>query len=181
MIVGVAARVVPTLNGVDPRRLPRLWLPFVLLNTGCALRVLGQTATDFTASSFPVAGVSGLLEVTGLAIWGAHLWRIMAGRVPTAETAEQQPDDGTIRPEAYVGVVLDRHPELLDTFLSFGFTPLANPLVRRALASHVTLRAACGLAGVDVDRLVAALNARLTPASADTAPAPRACDCCRGA
>ncbi len=80
MIVGVAARVVPTLNGVDIRRLTALWGPFVLLNTGCALRVITQTLTDFTPHAYPVAGVSGVLEVAGLALWGAHLWSVMGGR-----------------------------------------------------------------------------------------------------
>src|SRR5262249_34355355 len=80
MIVGVAAPVVPTLNGVDVRRLTSLWGPFLLLNAGCALRVVAQTLTDFTPHAFPVAGFSGLLEVTGLAAWGVHLWAVMAGR-----------------------------------------------------------------------------------------------------
>src|SRR5262249_38407875 len=35
MIVGVAAKVVPTLNGVDVRRLAPLWAPFALINAGC--------------------------------------------------------------------------------------------------------------------------------------------------
>jgi hypothetical protein len=161
MIVGVAARIVPTLNGLDPRRLPGLWTSFALLNGGCALRVLAQTATDFSPLAFPVAGASGLLEVTGLAIWGVHLWRIMAGRYATGEPGGSSPAlrGAEIEPEDRVGAVLDRHPELLDTFLSFGFRPLANPLVRRALAARVTVRAACGLTGVDVDRFVTALNA----------------------
>jgi hypothetical protein len=79
MIVGVSSRFVPGLLSVDLRTLPRLWLPFVLINVGCALRVAGQTATDFADWVFPLAGVSGTLEVAGLAVWGAHLWRVMAG------------------------------------------------------------------------------------------------------
>jgi hypothetical protein len=80
MIVGMAARVVPTLNGVEIRRLTPLWGPFLLLNLGCALRVVAQTLTDYTPHAFPVAAISGLLEVTGLALWGVHLWAVMAGR-----------------------------------------------------------------------------------------------------
>jgi hypothetical protein len=80
MIVGVAARVVPTLNGVDIHRLAPLWGSFLLLNVGCALRVVAQTLTDFTPHAFPVAGISGLLEVSGLALWGVHLWTAMAGQ-----------------------------------------------------------------------------------------------------
>jgi hypothetical protein len=81
MIVGVAAKVVPTLNGLDVRRLSPLWAPFLLLNAGCSLRVTGQTLTDFVPQALPVTGASGVLEVLGLALWGAHLWRIMAGRL----------------------------------------------------------------------------------------------------
>jgi hypothetical protein len=80
MIVGVSSKVVPVLRGADPKTLTRLWLPFALINFGCALRVAGQTATDFADWMFPIAGVSGVLEVTGLAIWGAHLIRLMIGR-----------------------------------------------------------------------------------------------------
>src|SRR5262249_47199172 len=92
MIVGVAAKVVPTLNGVDVRTLTRLWVPFWLINGGCALRVIGQTLTDFTAVSFPFTAASGLLECLGLAVWGVHLWSIMAGRVwPRARIAPSGP------------------------------------------------------------------------------------------
>lgn len=78
MILGVASRVAPKLKGLDLNSLPALWAPFVLLNTGCFLRVFFQTATDFAGVAFPVAGVSGLLEVTAIALWGAHLWRVMS-------------------------------------------------------------------------------------------------------
>jgi hypothetical protein len=65
IIVGAAAKVVPTLKGVDVRRLSSLWSPFLLLNIGCTLRVVGQVATDLTTSAFPFAGVSGCMEVRG--------------------------------------------------------------------------------------------------------------------
>src|SRR5262249_54572948 len=124
MILGVAARVVPNLNGVDPHRLTRLRGPFLLLNMGCALRVVGQTLTDFTPRAFPVTAVSGLLEVTALALWGAHLWAVMNGRpryrLPVAAHAPGTP----ITAGHVIGEVLDRHPELLETFLALGFGPL---------------------------------------------------------
>src|SRR5262249_19122721 len=81
MIVGVASRVVPTLNGLDTRRLTSLWGPFVLLNVGCGLRVVSQTLTDIVPSAFPAAGISGLFEVAGLAWWSAHLGSILLGRI----------------------------------------------------------------------------------------------------
>jgi hypothetical protein len=163
MIVGVAAKVVPTLNGVDVRALSGMWLPFVLINGGCALRVGAQTLTDFTQSSFALAGVSGCLEVLGLAIWGAHLWSVMAGRIHTAGAAPDSQDTALgpgvlIGPEHRVGTVLDRYPGLLQTFLDFGFRPLGNPLLRRTIAPHVTVARACRLLNVDQENLLAALN-----------------------
>jgi hypothetical protein len=166
MIVGVAAKVVPTLNGLDVRKLSPLWLPFVLINCGCALRVTSQTLTDFTPSSFPFAGASGVLEVAGLAVWGVHLWRIMTGRVRAANSTDASGSDrkvlapsAPITPANIVGEVLDQHPELLQVFLSFGFKPLSNPLLRRTLASNITIQQACRLLGHDANALTQALNA----------------------
>jgi hypothetical protein len=178
MIVGVAAKVVPTLGGVDLRALPRLWLPFVLINLGCALRVVCQMLTDVTAAAFPLAGASGLLEVLGLAVWGAHLWSIMAGRPADTPHEESAPGQGVLPPGTpvapghLVGSVLDRHPELLETFLSFGFRALANPLLRRTVAPHVTIERACRLLNVDPEQLVAALNAAQQRRSGRRQPLP---------
>ncbi len=159
MIVGVAARMVPTLSGADNRRLTRLWVPFLLLNGGCAMRVVAQTLTDFTPDAFPVAGISGLLEVTGLALWGGHLWAVMAGRVRyrTAATVPYLPGM-PIHAGHTVGDVLERHPELLETFLALGFRPLANPRLRATIARHVSIGLACRQMGHDPAAVVAALN-----------------------
>jgi hypothetical protein len=203
MIVGVASKVVPTLNGLDLRRLPRLWLPFCLINVGCAWRVIGQSLTDFTSGSFAATvvsgvldlwlpfclinvgcawrvigqsltdftsgsfaatGVSGVLEVTGLAVWGIHLWRIMAGSYRESPVQPEK-EESTAGPmligaNDLVGDVIARHPELLPTFQAFGFRPLANPLLRRTMARRVTIAQACRLAGVDERDLLAALNSR---------------------
>jgi hypothetical protein len=162
MIVGVAAKVVPTLNGIDSHRLSSLWAPFLLINLGCALRVFGQTATDFTAGAFPVAGLSGLLEVTGLALWGGHLWRVMSGRPrlrPERDAmAEPLTDSTPIGPKHTVGAVLEGHPELLDVFVSFGFTMLANPQLRRTIARVITIERACRRTGADLPHLLDSLN-----------------------
>jgi hypothetical protein len=160
MIVGMAAKVVPTLNGQDVHGLTRLWAPFVLLNTGCALRVVGQTRTDFTASAFPAAGVSGILEVLGLALWGVHLWAVMLGR---ARTYQRTPvstyvPGGPITARHRVDDVLEHHPDLLATFVGLGFRLLASPVLRKTVARHVTIEQACRRLGKDQDSVLAALN-----------------------
>lgn len=162
MIVGVAAKVVPTLEGVDVRRLSLLWLPFLLINVGCALRVTAQTLTDFTPNAFPLAGVSGFLEVAGLAIWATHLVLVMTG------LARQHSASGPHRPyipglpieaEHRVGDVLAAQPELLETFVELGFRPLASPLLRATLAREVTIATACRRLGLDAGAVLARLNA----------------------
>jgi hypothetical protein len=160
MIVGVAAKVVPTLNGVDVCALSRLWAPFVLLNFGCALRVLSQTATDFTTRAFPIAGVSGVLEVSGLALWGVHLWLIMTGRarLRTIASSAQLAPGMPVLAVHLVGDVLDHYPYLLEAFLSYGFRPLANPFFRRTVARFVTISQACRQVGVDVAPFLETLN-----------------------
>jgi hypothetical protein len=162
MIVGVASRVVPALRATDPTSLPKLWLPFVLINLGCALRVVGQTATDWADWVFPLAGASGVLEVTGLAVWGVHLVRLMVVRPHWID--EVGPATRDLRPltgDSNVGEVLDTYPELLPVFLEFGFRPLANPVARRVAARGITLALACRIVGADLGRFLAALNARL--------------------
>jgi hypothetical protein len=159
MIVGVAARVVPTLNGVDLRRLTPLRVPFLLLNAGCALRVTAQTLTDFTPDAYPVAGCSGLLEVTGLALWGTHLWAVMAGRAHLRPPASVPGVPGApIEVWHTVGEVLQRHPELLQTFLALGFRPLANPILRKTVARHVSIAQACRHLGREPGQVLEALN-----------------------
>ncbi|HJT35583.1 MAG TPA: DUF1858 domain-containing protein [Pirellulales bacterium] len=174
MIVGVAAKVVPTLNGISPASLTALWPTFLLINCGCALRVCGQTVTDFSSHAYPLAGVSGTLEVTGLAIWGWHLWQVMSGKAGARAGATLHtttPINGPIEPRHTVAAVLERFPDLLPIFVSFGFKMLADPHFRRGIARVVTIERACRRMGVDCQQFVAALNearmARLQMIAAD--------------
>ncbi|MBX7259635.1 MAG: DUF1858 domain-containing protein [Candidatus Hydrogenedentes bacterium] len=169
MIVGVAAKVVPTLKGIDVRSLTGLWMPFILLNLGCALRVSFQTLTDFHEMAFPAAGISGLLEVTALAIWGTHLWRIMNGRVSErSEASTRLPllPGAAIVGENRVGDVLEAYPHVLPVFLEHGFTPLANPVLRKTLAKHVTINSAARKLDVNPEHLLKALNSARSGAGA---------------
>lgn len=164
MIMGVAAKVVPTLNGVASRSLTSLWAPFILINLGCSLRVFGQTATDFRHDAFAVAGISGLLEVAGLILWGAHLWQVMSGRIRLVAPSTDSESDAALQagepigPKHIVSTVLDRHPELLEVFVQFGFTTLTNPQFRHTIARVVTIGKACQRMGVDLPVFLEALN-----------------------
>ena len=78
MIMGVSSRVVPILAGIDSKRMNLLWVPFLLINVGCAGRVVFQVLTDFVPSvAFPLVGFTGFVEFAALLWWGVELWRTM--------------------------------------------------------------------------------------------------------
>lgn len=87
MILGVSSRVVPILAGVDAKQKSSLWRPFVLLNVGCAGRVLLQIMTDFAPTiAYPLIGFTGFIELAALFWWGVELWwtmNIAAARQPS--------------------------------------------------------------------------------------------------
>jgi len=73
MMVAVASRIAPRPAGGGAAGAALPLAPFVLLNLGCALRVSQQVLTDLTPVAFLPAGASGLLEVSGLALWAAWI------------------------------------------------------------------------------------------------------------
>jgi hypothetical protein len=153
MILGVSSKVVPILQGLDPRGLPGLWWPFILINAGNSLRVFSQVATDLLpAPAYPVLGISGAFEVAGLAIWGIHLWRLLGAR------ASEDPARGAITAESRVAAIAEEFPQTLDVFEEFGFKELRNPILRNTLARKVSVRMACGLKHVDEEKFLAALR-----------------------
>lgn len=70
-------------------------------------------------------------------------------------------ENNSVGPDSIVASVLEAHPELMDTFVSFGFRQLLNPVLRLTVARKTTLRLACGMRGVDEAEFLRALNDRL--------------------
>ncbi|MFW6032831.1 MAG: DUF1858 domain-containing protein [Phycisphaeraceae bacterium] len=158
MIMGFAARVVPTLSGIDTRRLTGLWGPFILINLGCFLRVSLQTGTDWHPAFFALVGVSGLLEVTALAWWGIHLVQVIrVGR--RAERQGTSPDEldqppARIEPEHKVADVLGWFPHLEPVFVAHGFAAVRNPVLRHTVARATSLRQAAAMHGVNLEQFL---------------------------
>jgi hypothetical protein len=119
------------------------------------MRVFFQIGTDFADWAYPIAGVSGLLEVAGIGIWGVHLWRIMAGWRP-AEEENRRPS--RIEADDKVGWIVHWFPETLPVLIAKGFTPLRNPILRRTMARAVSLRTAARQQNLDEYALVTELN-----------------------
>lgn len=161
MIVGVSSKVVPILSGVDVRRAPSLWPAFLLLNVGNLTRVSTQIATDFIPSAYYVMGVSGFVEVVGLALWGGELIRNMRVGVKL-ERGDHEPvvqrTPLIIARQSRVADVINAYPQSLDVFLKHGFTPLNNPVLRKTMARVVTVEQACRREGVDLEKLLSELQ-----------------------
>jgi hypothetical protein len=116
---------------------------------------------------FGIIGISGTLEVIGLAWWGVGLVRIMLrGKHEEAELVQLQvPRPARIEPQHRVADVLDWFPQTEGVFVEWGFGAIRNPLLRRTLARQVSLAQACRLHGVDAAGLVDALNGAVTASS----------------
>lgn len=172
MIMGFAAKVVPTLNGVDPRGLSSLRGPFLLVNVGCSLRVGLQTLTDWSAGLYPLLGISGTLEVAGLAWWGLGLVLIIARGRRGAGAPDRPAGPRPDRIEAHhrVAEVLDWFPETEAVFLDRGFTAIRQPMLRRTVARQITLARAASLRGVPLDEWLAALNRAIVARPRPTDP-----------
>lgn len=180
MIMGMAAKVVPTLNGVDPRTLPALWGPFVLVNVGCFLRVSLQSLTDWYATAFLLVGVSGVLEVAGLAWWSMHLagimWRGRRSEGHAREPAAPEALPARLAAHHFVGDVVRWYPQTIAVLADLGFTPVRHPVLRRTLARRVTLAQASLVGGVPLADLLAALNTAID-APPESAPSSCCGDC----
>ncbi len=160
MIVGMAAKVVPTLRGVASENLPALWIPFVLINTGCAVRVVCQILTDWHPVFFKMVGISGVLEWTGLLVWGLHLAAVMLGlgRYRMGANPSWGPAPEMVMAQHRVAQVLEWYPQLEPIFHNHGFTLLRNPILRRTIARQVSLQQVCRMKDVDLSGFLDELN-----------------------
>jgi hypothetical protein len=158
MMAGMAMRIVPVFRGVP------LWSPalrdatFWLLAVGNVIRVLFQSLSAAGGPAYlRIAGVSGVLEVTALLLFGINLWKTMDAT--TAEDTAAASWRPPIAPETKVGELLEAYPALLPVFMSSGFAPLANPVMRRTVARSVSIAHACRMHGIELESFLGRLRA----------------------
>lgn len=80
MIIAVSIQVVASMNDLDSDEEPKLWSVFWLLNSGNLLRVGLEIATDYSSRAFYPLGATGMIELSGVAIWAVYVSSIMVGR-----------------------------------------------------------------------------------------------------
>ncbi|MBI3820672.1 MAG: DUF1858 domain-containing protein [Planctomycetes bacterium] len=157
MILGVSAKVVPVLKGFDPAREPALWAPFILINAGNAFRVGSQPLADLNIQGVHwITAAGSALTAFGFFIWGIYMWRLIGRALsPTNEA-----DSTAISADSIVAHVLDRHPETLEVFETFGFREIKNPILRNTIGRRTTLRVACSMKNINLEDFVRALLAQ---------------------
>jgi len=78
MILGMSMRLVPVFIGAMNRRPGVAAAVFVLINLGNATRVVSESLAHVAGGGFYLAmGMSGLIEVAGLAVYAVALWRAL--------------------------------------------------------------------------------------------------------
>ncbi len=161
MMVGYASKMVPTFRGVNIYSLRLSELTFYLLNLGIFLRVFFQLlVAAYPAMAYPVVGVSGWIEVTALGCFAYNIWKTMDMKEAPAEACPTK-KIMVVTKDAKVGDVIEQHPETLEVFLEHGFHQITNPVARRTMAKMVTVEGACQFKGVEVEKLLKALNDKL--------------------
>ncbi|MDH5641925.1 MAG: NnrS family protein, partial [Nitrospira sp.] len=151
MIVAVASKIGPTLNGRDTAKLTQLWPVFVLLNLGLVIRVTAEISSDYPDTLRPLLPISGVLLIAGLALWGVHMIRVIR---PAPSATPMTAQNVEIAPHARVTLIIERWPGTLEVFARHGFGLLQNPVLRRTIARNVTLEAACSIQNVDIETLI---------------------------
>jgi hypothetical protein len=113
------------------------------------VRVAFQAIAGFAGAPFTlISSASAYLEIPAVFLFSVVIWRTLDAK-PVVDQ-----ETGEITLESRVGAVLSRYPDLLAVFLRYGFTPLANPVLRRTLAAVVTIRQACEMHGIDAAALL---------------------------
>ena len=158
VMVGMATRIVPVFRGVPLHSIALREWTFWLLAVGNVMRVLFQVLSGlFGPGWLRLTGVSGVLELSALVLFGFNLWKTMNAR--TADDAAAAGWKPAITSETTVGELLAAFPDLLPVFVVNGFGALANPLLRRTLARGVSIGQACRMHGVDLQAFLGQLSA----------------------
>jgi hypothetical protein len=137
-------------------RRPRVALPLVAQPRSDAVGAPRTTPAARDATDDPGATAGAL---AGCASAGATITPAGTDREEAASAAARARagEAATITADWTVAAVLERWPATLDTFLAFGFAPLANPVLRQALAPRVTLAQAAAMRQADLAALLAEL------------------------
>lgn len=161
MIIGYASKMIPTFKGIDMYSLKLSSMTFILLNTGCFLRVFSQILVGINGKPlfYAVMGTSGWFELAALSIFGYNLWKTMNATQTTKSPAAGKLTEVT--KDTKVFDIVDQYPETLQIFLDFGFSQMANPVMRKTMGRVASVEMATKMHNVDREKFLQALNDKI--------------------
>lgn len=163
MIIGYASKMIPTFKGIDMYSLKLSNLTFILLNTGCFLRVFSQILVGTSGGKplfYAILGTSGWFELAALGIFGYNLWETMNISQETKQPISAGKLTGVTK-DTKVFDIVDQYPETLQIFLDFGFSQMANPVMRNTMGRVASIEMAAKMHNVDSDKFLKALNDKI--------------------
>lgn len=163
MIIGYASKMIPTFKGIDMYSLKLSNITFILLNTGCFLRVFSQILVGTSGGRplfYAVMGTSGWFELAALGIFGYNLWKTM-NTVQEIKPTVSANKLTIVTSDTKVFDVVDRYPETLQIFLDFGFSQMANPVMRNTMGRVASIEMATKMHNVDIDKFLKAINDKI--------------------
>jgi len=161
MIIGYASKMIPTFTGINMYSIRLSNITFILLNTGCFLRVFSQilVGTNGKTIFYGTLGTSGWFELAALGIFGYNLWKTMNAVQETKPSVTKKLTEVT--KDTKVFDIVDQYPDTLQIFLDFGFSQMANPVMRNTMGRVATIDMATKMHNVDIDKFLQALNDKI--------------------
>lgn len=156
MIIGCASKMIPLSKGVKLCSTKLLNTTFILINVGCALRVVSQPLAEHLYPQFYVTlGISGFIEYAAMFCFGINVWKTLKPDVGEEEVSEQI-RVATANTNVYQ--LIKQHPQSLDILIKSGFKQLKNPVLRNTLARTISLGQAVQINPINLDDLLKELN-----------------------
>jgi iron-sulfur cluster repair protein YtfE (RIC family) len=160
MIFGFASRIIPISQGIKLHSYTLLTKIFILINVGCAIRVIFQPVAVHTGSTsaFLLMGISGFIECVAILLFGINIWKTITEGKQGTRDDEVHDEIAAVTASTNVYQLIKQHPQTIDVFVSKGFTQLKNPILRNTLARAVNIAQAIKIKHTDIDQLLKELN-----------------------
>ncbi len=160
MIIGCASKMIPLSKGVKLCSPRLLNATFILINIGCAFRVIAQpVASHLYPQCFALMGISGFIEYAAMFCFAINAWNTLKAGATEEENTEQIML-ATANTNVYQ--LIKQYPQTLDILIGFGFKQLKNPVLRNTLARTISIGQAAQINPVSLDDLLKALNSAIT-------------------
>jgi len=167
MIIGYASKMIPTFKGINMHSIRLSNITFILLNTGCFLRVFSQILVGIHGKKvfYVTMGTSGWFELVALSLFGYNLWKtlnfIQETKPPVSAQAPTTAKLTEVNKDTKVFDVVDQYPDTLQIFLDFGFSQMSNPVMRNTMGRVASIDMATKMHNVNLDTFLKALNDKI--------------------